>query len=130
MRTYPRSGFQFQRVRKSECTLVPVFVPGEHLASKPPFWKPHFCQPPIIQRCDVSDVFYVFLLRVVHQGESEAPACCDMRFLPENPRKSAIFGQVGQDKAMPHIAMFVRDAMENGASEYFDFGAANFRAQV
>ena len=30
---YPRSGF-----RTSECTLVPVFVPGEH-PLKPPFWK-------------------------------------------------------------------------------------------
>ena len=50
MRTYPRSGFSFRRnIRMyprsgfrsggtSECTLVPVFVPGEH-PPKPPFWK-------------------------------------------------------------------------------------------
>ena len=42
MRTYPRSGFRSGRT--SECTLVPVFVPGEH-PPKPPFWKPPFCQP-------------------------------------------------------------------------------------
>ena len=36
MRTYPRSGFR--SVGTSECTLVPVFVPGEH-PPKPPFWK-------------------------------------------------------------------------------------------
>ena len=36
MRTYPRSGFRSGGT--FECTLVPVFVPGEHLP-KPPFWK-------------------------------------------------------------------------------------------
>ena len=36
MRTYPRSGFC--SLGTSECTLVPVFVPGEH-PPKPPFWK-------------------------------------------------------------------------------------------
>ena len=36
MRTYPRSGFRSGRT--SECTLVPVFVLGEH-PPKPPFWK-------------------------------------------------------------------------------------------
>ena len=44
MRKYPRSGFCSERT--SECTLVQVFVPGEH-PPKPPFWKPPFCQPPI-----------------------------------------------------------------------------------
>ena len=36
MRTCPRSGFRSGGT--SECTLVPVFVPGEHLP-KQPFWK-------------------------------------------------------------------------------------------
>ena len=36
MRTYPRSGFRSGGT--SECTLVPVFVPGEH-PPKAPFWK-------------------------------------------------------------------------------------------
>ena len=36
MRTYPRSGFHSGGT--SECTLVPVFVPGEH-PPKPPFWE-------------------------------------------------------------------------------------------
>ena len=36
MRTYPRFGFRSGGT--SECTLVPVFVPGEH-PPKPPFWK-------------------------------------------------------------------------------------------
>ena len=36
MRTYPRSGFRSGGT--SECTLVAVFVPGEH-PPKPPFWK-------------------------------------------------------------------------------------------
>ena len=36
MRTYPRSGFRSGGT--SECTLVPVFVPGEH-PPEPPFWK-------------------------------------------------------------------------------------------
>ena len=36
MRTYPRSGFRSGKT--SECTLVPVFVLGEH-PPKPPFWK-------------------------------------------------------------------------------------------
>ena len=35
-RTYPRSCFRSGGT--SECTLVLVFVPGEH-PSKPPFWK-------------------------------------------------------------------------------------------
>ena len=39
---YPRSGFRSGGT--SECTLVPVFVPGEQ-PPKPPFWKPPFCQP-------------------------------------------------------------------------------------
>ena len=39
MRTYPRSSFRSGGT--SECTLVPVFVPGEH----PP--KPRFLKPPI-----------------------------------------------------------------------------------
>ena len=43
MRTYPRSGFR--SVGTSECTLVPVFVPGEH-SPKPPFWKPPFLSTP------------------------------------------------------------------------------------
>ena len=43
MRTYPRSGFHSGRT--SECTLVPVFVLGEHLP-KPPFGKPPFWEPP------------------------------------------------------------------------------------
>ena len=42
---YPRSGFRSGGT--SECTLVPVFVPGEH-PPKPPFWKSTgydpFCQ--------------------------------------------------------------------------------------
>ena len=42
IRMYPRSGFRSEGT--SECTLVPVFVPGEH-PPKPPFWKPSFCQP-------------------------------------------------------------------------------------
>ena len=36
MRTYPGSGFRSGGT--SECTLVPVFVLGEH-PPKPPFWK-------------------------------------------------------------------------------------------
>ena len=44
--TYPRSGFRSGGT--SECTLVPVFFPGEHLP-KPPFWKPPFCQPSTVQ---------------------------------------------------------------------------------
>ena len=36
MRTYPRSGFRSGGT--SECTLVPVFVPGEH-PPKPPFFR-------------------------------------------------------------------------------------------
>ena len=36
MRTYPRSCFRSGGT--CECTLVPVFVPGEH-PPKPPFWK-------------------------------------------------------------------------------------------
>ena len=48
MRTYPRSGFRSGGT--SECTLVPVFVRGEH-PPKPPFGKPPFCQPAIL--CDV-----------------------------------------------------------------------------
>ena len=36
MRTYPRSGFRSWGT--SECTLVPVFVLGEH-PPNPPFWK-------------------------------------------------------------------------------------------
>ena len=39
MRTYPHSGFCSGGT--SECTLVPVRVPGEH-PPKPPFWKPPF----------------------------------------------------------------------------------------
>ena len=35
----PHSGFRFGGT--SECTLVPVFLPGEH-PPKPPFWKPPF----------------------------------------------------------------------------------------
>ena len=42
MRTCPRSGFRSGGT--SQCTLVPVFVPGKH-PPKPPFWKPPFCQP-------------------------------------------------------------------------------------
>ena len=45
-RMYPRSGFRSGRT--SECTLVPVSVPGEH-PPKPPFWQPPFCQPQISQ---------------------------------------------------------------------------------
>ena len=42
----PRSGFRSGGT--SECTLVPVFVPGEH-PPKPPFWKTHpFVKPRII----------------------------------------------------------------------------------
>ena len=41
---YPRSGFRSGGT--SECTLVPVFVPGEH-PPKPPFWKtPPLLTPP------------------------------------------------------------------------------------
>ena len=36
MRSHPRSGSRSGRT--SECTLVLVFVPGEH-PPKPPFWK-------------------------------------------------------------------------------------------
>ena len=43
MRTYPRSGFRSGGT--SECTLIPVFVPGEH-PPKPPFWKTTLCRPP------------------------------------------------------------------------------------
>ena len=42
MRTYPRSGFRSRGT--SECTLVRVFVQGEH-PPKPPFWKPPFVNP-------------------------------------------------------------------------------------
>ena len=42
MRTYPRSDFRSGGT--SECTLVPVFVLGEH-PPKPPFWKTTLCQP-------------------------------------------------------------------------------------
>ena len=41
---YPRFGFRSGGT--SECTLVLVFVPGEHLP-KPPFWKPPFWKPPL-----------------------------------------------------------------------------------
>ena len=37
IRMYPRSGFRSEGT--SECTLIQVFVPGEH-PPKPPFWKP------------------------------------------------------------------------------------------
>ena len=58
-RTYPRYGFcsggtcertlvGFRSGATSERTLVPVFVPGEH-PPKPPFWKPPFCHPQILQ---------------------------------------------------------------------------------
>ena len=50
MRTYPRSNFRSGGT--SECTLVPVFVLGEHLP-KPPFWKPPFCQPPNTHSVDI-----------------------------------------------------------------------------
>ena len=47
MRTYPRSGICSGGT--SECTLVPVFVPGEH-PPKSPFWKRRFPQPQNFQR--------------------------------------------------------------------------------
>ena len=50
MRTYPRSGCRSGGT--SECTLVPVFVPGEHLP-KPPFWK-----TTLLQTSDHSVIFY------------------------------------------------------------------------
>ena len=43
MRTYPRSCLRSGGT--SECTLVPVFVPGEHPPNHP-FGKPPFCQRP------------------------------------------------------------------------------------
>ena len=43
MRTYPRSGFHSGG--PSECTLVPVFVPGDHPPKNHPFGKPPFWQP-------------------------------------------------------------------------------------
>ena len=46
MRTYPRSVFRSEGT--SECTLVPVFVPGEHLP-KPPFWKTTLLSTPEIK---------------------------------------------------------------------------------
>ena len=48
MRTYPRSGSRYGGT--SECTLVLVFVPGEH-PPKPPFWKPPFWGTPDICVC-------------------------------------------------------------------------------
>ena len=48
MRMYPRSGFRSGGT--SECTLVPVFVPGEH-PPKPPFLKTTLLRSPKIGAC-------------------------------------------------------------------------------
>ena len=47
----------FRSGATSECTLVPVFVPGEH-PPKPPFWKPTYlstpeCRSPGLRNCPI-----------------------------------------------------------------------------
>ena len=65
MRTYPRSGFRSGGT--SECTLVPVFVPGEH-PPKPPFWRTTLLGSPEMngkQKSTKGSVIFFALLRLL-----------------------------------------------------------------
>ena len=68
---YPRSGFRSRAT--SECTLVPVFFPGEHpnvpsfrfsfrenIRQNHRFGKPAFCEPPIFSLFKDFLLFFAF----------------------------------------------------------------------